>query len=124
MTYPRRANMYEHKCRNGHRRTEENTYIRPGGARQCKDCPGWQRSQMSTQQRAGGGRRAPKLREQTHHHYHRVLSAAELDYLRSLIPCAMCSTPFGAAHDGTCRVPYNREDDGTAESSTPRKRAA
>lgn len=125
MTDPKRANMYEHQCRNGHKRTPENTYIRSGGARQCRDCPGWQRSQLGVRKRRG---EAPKQRasepEKLSHHYHRVLSAAELGYLRSLVPCVVCAAPFGAEHDAGCHVPYNREDDGTAEPAASRKRAA
>jgi hypothetical protein len=126
VTDPKRANMYAQKCRNGHRRTAENTYLRPGGARQCTDCPGWQRSQLGVRARQG---LAPKPRaaepEKLAHHYHRVLSAAELGYLRSLIPCVQCAAPFGSAHSDACSVPYNREDDGTVGSAVPsRKRAA
>jgi|SRR5687768_3201854 len=117
---PKRASMYEHQCRNGHKRTAQNTYTRAGGMRQCKDCPGWQRAQLSAQQRSGGQRDAT---ERAAPRYHRVLSAAELGYLRSLIPCAGCSAPFGAEHQAECWVPYNREGDGT-EASSPRKKAA
>jgi hypothetical protein len=126
VTDPKRANMYEQKCRNGHKRTADNTYLRPGGARQCTDCPSWKRSQMGVRARQG---LAPKPRaaepEKLAHHYHRVLSAAELGYLRSLIPCVVCEAPSGSKHSVGCRVPYNREDDGTAEPTVPsRKRAA
>lgn len=119
MTKPKRANMYEHQCRNGHRRTAENTYLRSGGARQCMDCPGWQRNQLSAGKRAKASADAARLEQ----HYHRVLSAAELSYLRGLIPCVGCEAPFGSEHGAECGVPYNREDDGTAEPSAG-KRAA
>jgi hypothetical protein len=72
---------------------------------------------------------APKPRaaepEKLAHHYHRVLSESELGHLRSLIPCVVCEAPSGTAHSDACSVPYNREDDGTAEPAAPsRKRAA
>lgn len=153
---------FEHVCRNGHRRTEENTYIRKDGARQCKDCPGFQRKQLSTKQRRlldSGLRELPRVpsngtpdpcrprRSRAHGAagrpaqprtaptpkqvrdttsgpiYHRVLSPEQLDYLRSLIPCAGCGAPFGAAHDARCLVPYNRENDGAEPSRNTRAAA-
>lgn len=93
------------------------------------DCPGFQRKRLSTRQRrlldeglrsldsAPPNAPAPE-------HYYRLLSAAELDYLKSLIPCAGCGAAFGTAHRWSCEVPFNAEDDGTAELSPENARAA
>ena len=114
----KRVSKFEHECRNGHPRTEANTCTR-GGRRQCTDCPGWQRNQLSTNKR-----RAEAEDASPEERYYRVLSAAELAHLRGLIPCVSCAAPYGAAHDYRCRVPFNIEDDGTAESDRKKMRAA
>lgn len=116
-------------CRNGHVRTPENTHLRSDGGRQCKDCPGYKRKSLSTRQRRllDEGLRsldtvAPDVANPSH--YDRLLSAAELDYLKSLIPCVGCGASFGAPHRWGCEVPFNVEDDGTAEPSPKNARAA
>lgn len=114
----KRRSRFEHVCRNGHVRTPENTYVKKDGARQCMDCPGWQQRSLSTKQRAEVNRTEPDA-----DYYHRALSAKELAYLRSLIPCTGCGAAFGADHDDLCLVPYNREADGT-HTTLERMRAA
>lgn len=120
---------YERVCRNGHVRTPENTHLRSDGGRQCKDCPGYKRKSLSTRQRRllDEGLRsldpAPPSAPGPEH-YDRLLSAAELDYLKSLIPCAGCGAAFGTGHRWDCEVPFNVEDDGTAELSPENARAA
>lgn len=126
---------YEHVCRNGHVRTDANTYVMPGtNKRQCMDCPGFQRKRLSTKQRQllDAGLRdlpgtMPELsRESTPgpEHYRRTLSADELAYLKSLIPCAGCGAAFGAPHQWRCVVPFNVEADGTDAPSEKNTRAA
>lgn len=125
---------YEHVCRNGHVRTEANTHLRSDGGRQCMDCPGFQRKRLSTRQRRlldEGLRDLPGAmpaldagRTPGPEHYDRLLSSAELDYLKSLIPCAGCGAAFGTGHSWDCEVPFNAEDDGTAEPSPKNARAA
>lgn len=105
---------FEHECRNGHARTPENTYVQPSGKRQCMDCPGFRRKNLSAGQRRGP---APE-------HYDRLLTDEQLDYLKSLIPCVGCGAAFGTAHRWSCEVPFNVEDDGTAEPSPKNVRAA
>lgn len=106
---------WETHCRNGHARTPENTYVHPKSAkRQCMDCPGFQRKNLSAGQR----------RKPSPEHYDRLLTSEQLDYLKSLIPCAGCGAAFGAAHRWDCEVPFNVEDDGTAEPSRESTRAA
>lgn len=99
-------------CRNRHKRTALNTHVRADGVRQCMDCPSWQQRYISSAKRPAG-----KSEERTTE-YRRVLSAAELAYLRRLIPCQDCGETQNdrgrTAHRPRCRVPYNREDDGTA----------
>lgn len=117
-----RVNKYETVCRNGHTRTETNTYYH-SSRRQCMDCPGFRRRQLSTNQRrlldAGqlhmvpGPEGRPPVST-----YIKTLSAEQLAYLRRLIPCVVCGMTQNAqgrtSHRSGCRVPYNQEDDGTA----------
>lgn len=133
MTYsvPRRANKYEHVCRNGHTRTHENTYVRSDGGRQCMECPSWKGRQLSTKKRRMLSPETEPLKRRSKpgpEHYGRVLSPTELAYLRSLIPCVVCSEVQNAEgvtiHRPGCWVPLNVEDDGTAEPTQRTKRAA
>lgn len=98
----------QEKCRNGHVRTEENTYISPKGARQCKDCPGYKNKMKRYKPRHNAARRrAPgdlgKLNER------------ELARLRSLVGCVVCRRIPGAdgwiEHMVGCSVPSNTEGD-------------
>lgn len=137
MAGKQKNNRFADVCRNGHVRTEANTYHRGGGHRQCMDCPGFKRKQLSTQQRrlldagqrtldtpAPNGTLPPRTRAHKQPRgvpptsYHRVLLPEELAYLRRQIPCTGCGAPFGAPHDGACQVPYNREGDDPADQDT------
>lgn len=132
MTYsvPKRANRFEYVCRNGHARTPENTYVRSDGGRQCMECPSWQGRNLSTRQRQvlQRGEELSRRTKPGPDHYDRVLSASELAYLRSLIPCVVCAEVQNAegftVHRPGCWVPLNVEDDGTAEPSRKTKRVA
>lgn len=120
---------YEHVCRNGHVRTDANTHYRSDGARQCMDCPGFRRKNLSTRQRRmldEGLRSLDPVPPNAPGpgHYNRPLTAEQIAYLKSLIPCAGCGAAFGAAHRWSCEVPFNVEDDGTAEPSPRNTRAA
>jgi len=130
---PRR---FENVCRNGHTRTADNTYVRADGGRQCMDCPGWKRKNLSTKQRRlldsgqrtlSGGPKPHRSRESCRKgsaatppppRWNRELSADELAYLRRIIPCCGCGMTQNAKgvtpHRPGCRVPFNTEDDGTA----------
>lgn len=111
MAGKQKNNRFADVCRNGHVRTEANTYHRGGGHRQCMDCPGFKRKQLSTR-----AHKQPRGVPPTS--YHRVLLPEELAYLRRQIPCTGCGAPFGAPHDGACQVPYNREGDDPADQDT------
>lgn len=77
------TNRYEHVCRNGHVRTEENTYKHTNGQRQCMECPGWQRNRSAA-------RRDRRRSVGRSDRYETEASPEHLAYLRSLIPCLGC----------------------------------
>ena len=77
------TNRWAEQCRNGHRRTAENTYKHANGSRQCMDCPGWRRNR-SAQRNAAHNAEMPDGR------YHTSVTPEHLAYLRSLIPCLGC----------------------------------
>jgi hypothetical protein len=85
------------ECRNGHERTEANTYVNPAsGKRQCRLCPGWKKRNAET-----GARPERRVAKSSR----RREPADHVRRLRALIPCLGCGQTLQDV-----QMPYTKVD--------------